>query len=519
MANNILSIGDPALTLNDIEQFLSQKSKIEISAQSRQRIAASRQVIEDILKSNRAVYGVNTGFGNFSEVRIKPDTVAELQRRLVLSHAAGVGDPIPHSVVKLMMLLKLKSLALGYSGVRTDVVEMLADMLNSEILPVIPDQGSVGASGDLAPLAHMALTMIGEGEAFAATRGKEDHWQRMRSSDALKIAGLRPLTFQAKEGLAVLNGTQAMTAFAVYALIRLNNLLKVADITGAMTLEALLGTLTPFDSRIQEIRNHTGQKLVAENFRKILAASPIVESHKFSDHKVQDAYSLRCIPQVHGAVRDTFAFASSVLLNEANGVTDNPLVFPAENDVLSGGNFHGAPVAQTADFLTIAITDLASIAERRIEHMLDPSVSQLPAFLTEEGGLNSGFMMAHVTAAALVSESKVLSHPASVDSIPTSANKEDHVSMGYHAARKLVQVTRNLENILAIELLCAAQAIDFRKPVSPSAATGAALNLLRNGVPGWTEDRLMHRDIVLAAELIHSGRIVSAVESQTGPLH
>ena len=519
MVNNTLSIGDPALSLQDIAQFLSQKTKIEISKQSSQRIAASRQVIEDILKSNRAVYGVNTGFGNFSEVRIKPDTVAELQRRLVLSHAAGVGDPIPRPVVKLMMLLKLKSLALGYSGVRPEVVDMLASLLNNDILPVIPDQGSVGASGDLAPLAHMALTMIGEGEVFVPVGGKDEHWDRIRSIDALKNAGLQPLSFQAKEGLAVLNGTQAMTAYALYALIRTNNLLKVSDITGAMTLEALLGTLTPFDNRIQDIRNHTGQKLVAENFRKILAGSQIVESHKFSDHKVQDAYSLRCIPQVHGAVRDTFAFASLVLLNEANGVTDNPLVFPAENDVLSGGNFHGAPVAQTADFLTIALTDLASIAERRIEHMLDPSVSQLPAFLTEEGGLNSGFMMAHVTAAALVSESKVLSHPASVDSIPTSANKEDHVSMGYHAARKLAQVTRNLENVLAIELLCAAQAIDFRKPVLPSVATGAALTLLRSSVPGWTEDRLMHRDIVLAADLINTGRIVSAVEKHSGTLH
>jgi histidine ammonia-lyase len=323
---------------------------------------------------------------------------------------------------------------------------------------------------------------------------------------------------EAKEGLAILNGTQAMSAYATYALVKTKNLLKAADIIGAMSLEALLGTLTPFDERIQKIRNHTGQITVAENVRKILADSPIVASHRYSHHKVQDAYSLRCIPQVHGAVRDTVNHVESVVVNEINGVTDNPLVFPENNDVLSGGNFHGAPVAQVSDFLSIALTDLSSISERRIEHMLDPSVSQLPAFLTEDGGLNSGYMMAHVTSASLVSENKVLSHPASVDSIPTSANKEDHVSMGLHAARKALQITQNLESVLAIELLCACQALEFRFPVSPAKGTRAALKLVRDFVPTWSEDRLMHKDIEIALELITSGKLVEIVNRACGPL-
>jgi histidine ammonia-lyase len=329
---------------------------------------------------------------------------------------------------------------------------------------------------------------------------------------------LKPMTLAAKEGLAILNGTQAITAYGIWAVIKARQLVKIADIIGAMTLEALLGTLTPFDERIQQIRNHPGQALVAENFRRILPDSPIVDSHKESDHKVQDAYSLRCIPQVHGAARDGLTFVTDVFLREANGVTDNPLVFSETREVLSGGNFHGAPVAGAADFLAILMTDLASISERRIEHLLDHSVSELPPFLTTEGGLNSGFMMAHVTAAALLSECKVLSHPASVDSIPTSANKEDHVSMGLHAARKASEIVENLEHILSIELLCACQALDLRAPLKPALGTNAVLQLARKKIPFWKEDRLIAKDIDFSRELIRSGKIIAAAEKVTGRL-
>lgn len=516
MSENKLKICNSILNIDEIKKFIQLKPEINVDEDTISKINKSRQVIESILKSDDPVYGVNTGFGSFSETRIEPDTVAELQRRLVLSHAAGVGNPMPAPLVKLIMLLKVKSLSLGYSGVRYTIIEYLIRLLNNDVLPSIPEQGSVGASGDLAPLAHMALVLIGEGHAHI--KNDNNTVEKISGYEALKKAGLKPLILEAKEGLAILNGTQAMTAYATYALIKTKNLLKAADIIGAMSLESLLGTLTPFDERIHKIRNHTGQLTVAENVRKILAKSPIVASHRYSHHKVQDAYSLRCIPQVHGAVRDTVNHVASVLVNEINGVTDNPLVFPENNDVLSGGNFHGAPVAQVSDFLSIALTDLSSISERRIEHMLDPSVSQLPAFLTEEGGLNSGYMMAHVTSAALVSENKVLSHPASVDSIPTSANKEDHVSMGLHAARKALQITHNLENILAIELLCACQALEFRAPITPAIPTQAALSLVRKSVPTWSEDRLMHKDIEIALDLIKSEKLVDIVEAECGPL-
>ena len=508
------------LTIDDLDTFLQKRYEIGFSAEMRPRIDAARQVIDNILAARKPVYGVNTGFGNFSEVRIPLETVNELQRRLVLSHAAGVGPPMPLDIVRLMMLLKIKSLALGHSGCRWETIQLLTDMLNHQILPCIPQKGSVGASGDLAPLAHMALVLIGQGSAFVAD---SDHrsgseWQQLDGKQALKKYNLKPITLAAKEGLAILNGTQAITAYGIWAVIKARQLVKIADIIGAMTLEALLGTLTPFDERIQQIRNHPGQVLVAENFRRILPDSPIVDSHKESDHKVQDAYSLRCIPQVHGAARDGLTFVTDVFLREANGVTDNPLVFSETREVLSGGNFHGAPVAGAADFLAILMTDLASISERRIEHLLDHSVSELPPFLTTEGGLNSGFMMAHVTAAALLSECKVLSHPASVDSIPTSANKEDHVSMGLHAARKASEIVENLEHILSIELLCACQALDLRAPLKPAPGTNAVLQLARKKIPFWKEDRLIAKDIDFSRELIRSGKIIAAAEKVTGRL-
>ncbi|GIX47835.1 MAG: histidine ammonia-lyase [Candidatus Tectimicrobiota bacterium] len=503
------------LTLSTLTAWLAHPQPVRLAPQQRQAMQHSRQVVEALLKTGRPVYGVNTGFGKFAEVRIPQAQVGELQRRLVLSHAAGVGPPMPREVVRLMLLLKARALAQGYSGCRPEVVDLLLALLNHDILPVVPSQGSVGASGDLAPLAHLALVLLGQGEAWQRGDGG---WQRTDGGTALRRAGLQPLCLEAKEGLALLNGTQAMAAYLVWTLGRARTLLKVADLTGAISLEALLGTLTAFDARIQQLRPHPGQQQVAANVRRLLAASPIVASHRFSDHKVQDAYSLRCIPQVHGAVRDAVAHVADVVEREINAVTDNPLVFAAEGEVLSGGNFHGEPLALAADYLAIALSELASIAERRIAHLLDPALSELPGFLVPEGGLNSGFMLAQVTAAALVSENKVLAHPASVDSIPTSANKEDHVSMGLHAARKAAQIADNLEQVLAIELLCGVQALDLRAPLAPAPATAAVRDLVRRHLPFWQEDRLLHRDLEVARQLVASGQAVQAAEAVCGPL-
>jgi len=483
---------------------------------SRTMIERSHKTIHDIIQSGKVVYGVNTGFGKFADVRIRKDETEELQRRLVLSHAAGVGELIPPEIVRLMMLLKIKNLSLGHSGVRAEIVHMLIDLVNKRITPVVPAKGSVGASGDLAPLAHMTLVMMGEGEAFIES--DEGELSRVTGKAALESAGLHPITLQAKEGLALLNGTQAMQAYGVAAILEALNLLKCADIIASMSLEGLLGTLTAFDARIHQIRNHPGQQKVAENVRKILQESSIVDSHRFSDHKVQDAYSLRCIPQVHGAVRDAVTHVAQVFEREMNGVSDNPLVFPETSEVLSGGNFHGEPLALGADYLSISIAELANISERRIEHMLDPSVSEMAGFLTEGGGLNSGFMIGHVTAAALVSENKTLAHPASVDSIPTSANKEDHVSMGLFACRKALDIIRNTETVLAIELLCASQALDLRAPIMPSPVTERVLDTVREQVAHWKEDRFLHPDILKAQAMIHTGEIVRAAEAVAGEL-
>ncbi|MGD9899440.1 MAG: histidine ammonia-lyase [Calditrichaceae bacterium] len=511
MTDRKLLIGEQDLTLDDIKFFLKSNPLIAFEESVRKKINESRQIIKDIVGSGKVVYGVNTGFGKFADVKIKKEETAELQRRLVLSHAAGVGNPMPVETVRLMMILKIKNLSQGYSGVRIEVVQMLADLLNKGITPVVPEKGSVGASGDLAPLAHMALVLIGEGEAFY--EGK-----RIESKEALRRAGLKSLVLEAKEGLAILNGTQAIQAQGIRALIQAKNLVKSADIIGAVSLEGLLGTLSAFDPRIHEIRRHPGQQKVAANFLKILQHSQIVESHRFSDHRVQDAYSLRCMPQVHGAVRDGLEYVESVFVREMNGVTDNPLVFPDNGDVLSGGNFHGEPVALASDYLGIIMAEIANISERRIEHMLDPSVSEMAGFLTEDGGLNSGFMIAQVTAAALVSENKVLAHPASVDSIPTSANKEDHVSMGTYAARKALEIVGNVENVLAIELICGCQALDLRAPFQPSAGTLEILDLVRSKIAHWKEDRLIHKDIDAAREFIQSGDVVSYMEKVTGEL-
>ncbi len=506
-----LILGEHDLTLNDLDFFLKVHPRVLLDKRLKERIEQSHQVIRKIVQENRVVYGVTTGFGKFADMRIKPEQTKELQRRLVLSHAAGVGRPMPKQIVRLMMLLKVKNLSQGFSGVRLKVVQQLLDMLNKNVVPVVPQKGSVGASGDLAPLAHMALVMIGEGEAFL--KG-----ERLPGGEALARVGLKPLELEAKEGLAVLNGTQAIQAYGAFTLIRARNLIKSADIIAAMSLEGLLGTLTAFDERIQKVRRHPGQVTVASNFRRLLKGSPIVESHRYSSHRVQDAYSLRCIPQVHGAIRDALDHVISVFEREMNGVTDNPLIFPDNGDVLSGGNFHGEPLALAADYLGIILAELADISERRIEHMMDPAVSEMAGFLTEEGGLNSGFMIAQVTAAALVSENKVLAHPASVDSIPTSANKEDHVSMGTHAARKAYEILKNSERVLGIELMCAAQGLDLRKPLKPALATETILKRFRQKVPYLSEDRIMYTDIEKATEMVLSAELIRIAEEVIGPL-
>ncbi len=512
MTNETLNIGLQDLSLKDLEYFLKAEPRVVIEDEVKAQIEKSHHVIQEIVEQERVVYGVTTGFGKFADVRIKAEQTRELQKRLVLSHAAGTGKPMIPEIVRLMMLLKIKNLSQGFSGVRLTVVEQLVNMLNKGVVPVVPEKGSVGASGDLAPLAHMALVMIGEGEAFY--QGK-----RLPGKHALEAAGLQPIHLEAKEGLAVLNGTQAIQAYGVYSLIQAWQLVKTADVIAAMSLEGLLGTLTAFDERIQKVRKHPGQLQVARNFLKILKESPIVESHKTSDHRVQDAYSLRCIPQVHGAIRDGLEYVTQVFEREINGVTDNPLVFPENGDVLSGGNFHGEPVALAADYLGILMSELANISERRIEHMMDPHMSEMAGFLTEEGGLNSGFMIAQVTAAALVSENKVLAHPASVDSIPTSANKEDHVSMGTHAARKALQIIENTQTVLAIELMCACQGLDLRKPLLPAKASKAVLDAFREQIPFWDKDRVMYPDIEKARQFVVQARPLKLVERVVGSLN
>lgn len=495
------------LTLDTLEQILTDGLQVKISGHAAALVQQSREIIEHITMSGTVVYGVNTGFGKFSDVRISDDRIEQLQTHLVRSHAAGVGEPFAEPIVRAMLLLKINGLAKGYSGVRMDVIDLLIGMYNHGVLPVIPQKGSVGSSGDLAPLAHLALCMIGEGECFY--KG-----QRLPAAAALAETGLEPLHLQSKEGLAILNGTQAMTAVGSICLMRANNLIECADIFGAMSTEVLLCTDAAFDERIHNARNQEGQIVSAENLRTLLHHSPMVQSHK-ACAKVQDAYSVRCMPQVHGASRDAITHARRVVEREMNAASDNPLIFIDKGDVVSGGNFHGQPVALVMDYLAVAMAEIGNISERRIAWMMDAHLSDgLPAFLAKDGGLNSGYMIAQYTAAALVSENKSLAHPASVDSVPTSANKEDHVSMGTIAARKCLQIIENVETILAIEYLCAAQAADFRKPLELATLTGRAYRLLRQSVPPLDKDRETHLDISGAVDLVRSRRVVEDVWSQ-----
>lgn len=524
------------LTIEEVETIANKQGKVELSAAALEQIQKSREVVEGYLQRGDVVYGITTGFGKFKDIYIAPEQTEQLQRNFLFSHACGMGELFDSNTVRAITLLRANALAKGFSGIRPEVVNLLVELLNHEIHPIIPQQGSVGASGDLAPLSHLALVLIAEGSA--EYKGKV-----LSGKEALEAAGLRPVVLKAKEGLALTNGTQVMSALGCLVVSEADRLAKMADIIGAMSLEAQLGSQKAFLAPVHDVRPHPGQKASASNLLKLLAESELMESHKDCP-MVQDAYSLRCMPQVHGASRQAFKHAREVLAIEINSATDNPLVFP--DQVISGGNFHGQPLALVLDYVGIALAELANISERRTERLVNPALSNgLPAFLTRNGGLNSGYMIAQYTAAAIVSENKVLAHPASVDSIPTSANQEDHVSMGTISARKARTIMHNLRRVLAIELLCAAQGLDMRCGVIDSvpdighvskgsgkftpgsdtehgmkAGLGveAAYRFVRNHIPFLEEDREMHLDMARAEEIIASGELLTVVENAIGPL-
>lgn len=507
---NALHITGNDLTLEAVREVAAARRPALLAPDAREAVHLARAVVDDIVASNKVAYAITTGVGKLSDVRIAGDQIRELQVNLVRSHAVGVGTPLSIPETRAMMLLRANSLAKGYSGVRAIVIDTLCEMLNRGVTPVVPSQGSVGASGDLAPLAHLALALIGEGECF------DEKGAHISSADALKRAQIKPLTLESKETISLINGTQAMLAVGTLALLAAETLVNTADVLGGLACDALKGTDAAFDERIHKARPHSGQMKTAANLRHMLEGSQIRESHRECG-RVQDAYSLRCIPQVHGAVRDTFEHCRAVFDTEANSAVDNPLVFitdakRAEGDVISGGNFHGEPLAFALDFLAIALSALAGISERRIERLVNPALSEgLPPFLAPGAGLNSGFMMPQVTAAALVSENKVLAHPASVDSITTSGNKEDYVSMGMTAALKLRRVVENTRNVLAIEAMAVAQAIDFLAPLKTSKRGQAAHAAIRSVCPAMEKDRVMYGDIARISELIATGKIAEAL--------
>ncbi len=497
------------LSITQVVKAVRDGTSVAMAAESLPGIEASRLFVEELVAKDAPVYGISTGVGKLADTKISSASVQQLQRNLILSHSCGVGEPLPAEIVKAMMLIRANTLMRGYSGVRASLIQMLIDMLNTGVVPLVPHQGSVGASGDLIPLAHIAAVMIGEGYAYVDERC-------LPGAQALHAVGLNPVVLQAKEGLALINGTQYMTAYGVMAVYDGQVAAKSADIASAVTMEALDGIPDAFDERVQQLRPHKGQITTASNLRRILQGSGRV--HRSHRERVQDAYSLRCVPQVHGATRDALAVAWQVMAVELNSVTDNPLILWDDQEVLSAGNFHGQPLALPLDYLGIALAELASISQYRIERLVNPTLSGLPAFLVEGGGLHSGFMITQYNAAALVSENKVLAHPASVDSIPTSADQEDHVSMGSIAARKCVSILSNLQNVLAVELLCGCQALEFvdRQKLSP--AVKAVYGRVRAEIPPLTEDRILAGDIQTMCQLLRSGTILHAVETVVGPL-
>jgi histidine ammonia-lyase len=499
----VLRLDGNGLNLEALRAVAERSVRVALSPAARRAMRASRRVVDRAIRSGARVYGVTTGFGKFADVPIPPDQIATLQRNLIRSHAAGVGRPLEDRVVRAMMALRANALARGQSGIRVATVESLLKLLAADILPLVPEQGSVGASGDLAPLAHLALALIGEGRV--RVRGRS-----FPAGRALRRARISPVVLAAKEGLALVNGVQMSVAVGGLALARALELCRVADLAGAASLDASRGSDAAFDARIMAARPHPGAADSAANLRSLLRGSAIRESHRGCG-RVQDNYALRCMPQVHGAARDAFGHAREVLEREMNSATDNPLVFAGRGDIVSGGNFHGAPVGLVLDYAAVAATDLASISERRIEKLVNPALSDLPAFLVREGGLNSGLMMAQVTAASLVSECKVLSHPASVDSIPTSAAKEDHVSMSPIAARKFAAIVQNLERVLAIELIVAFQAMDFLRPLRSSATVERVRRDFRRVVRAWDRDRELNPDLEKAHEFLAGAPIARAI--------
>jgi histidine ammonia-lyase len=507
-----LHINGNDLTLDAVREVAVERRPVLLDPDARETVNRSRAVVDALVANNKVSYAITTGVGKLSDTHIAGDQIRELQTNLVRSHAVGVGEPLSIAETRAMMLLRANSLSKGYSGVRYVVIDALCEMLNRSVTPMVPSQGSVGASGDLAPLAHLALALIGEGECV------DERGQRITSAESLRRAQIKPLVLEAKEAVSLINGTQGMLAVGILALLAAETLVDSADVIGALALDALRGTDVAFDERIHKVRPHNGQLTTAANLRKMLEGSQLRESHRDCD-RVQDAYSLRCMPQVHGAVRDTLTHCREVMEIEVNSAVDNPLVFvknlkqaDGQGDVVSGGNFHGEPLAFVLDFLGIALTALAGISERRIERLVNPALNEgLPPFLAPGAGLNSGFMMPQVTAAALASENKVLAHPASVDSITTSGNKEDYVSMGMTASLKLKRIVENTRNVMAIEAMAAAQALDFLAPLKTSKRGQAAHAAIRAVCPTMDRDRVMYQDFVRIAEVIASGKVAEVL--------
>jgi len=503
-------LGIDGMSLENLVAIAREGAKVRLTRESEERLLNARNLIEKWVQEERVIYGITTGFGALSDVTISKEDTQCLQENILMSHAAGVGNILDKETVRAIMTLRIKDLARGHSGIRLETVRFLIDLLNCGVCPVIPEKGSVGASGDLAPLAHLSLILIGQGEAFYES-------QRMSGLEVLKKCGMKPLQLEAGEGLALVNGTQMMTAIgglSVYDSLRLS---KMTDVAAAMSLEVLMGSRTEFDPRIHQVRPHPGQILTADNMERITRNSEIISSHKDCS-RIQDAYTLRCSPQVHGTSKDAITYAKRVVETEMNSSTNNPLIFAESEEFLLGGNFHGQPVALAMDFLCIAISELANISERRIERLVNPQISGLPAFLVSDGGLNSGLMIAQYTAASLVSENKVLSHPACVDSIPTSANKEDHVSMGSISARKCREIVKNTEHVIAIELLCSAQAMDLFTNMKPGEGTLIAYKIIRDAVPHLEKDRILSKDIETVVYLMRSEKILEEVEKVVGKL-
>lgn len=503
-------LGVEGMNLEELVAVARQDAAIRLTAESEKRIRDARQLVEEWVREGKIIYGITTGFGGLSDVIISERDTRQLQKNILMSHAAGVGNIFNRETVRAILTLRIKDLARGNAGIRLETVQHLITLLNKGIHPVVPEKGSVGASGDLAPLAHLSLVLIGQGEAVY--EGK-----RLSGLEALQQGGLEPLQLEAGEGLALVNGTQVMTAIGGLAVYDSARLAKMIDISAAMSLEVLMGTRTEFDQRIHRVRPHAGQLAAAANMDRLTKNSEIITSHA-DCCRIQDAYTLRCSPQVHGATRDAIAYVRSVLETEINASTNNPLIFPDTDEFLLGGNFHGQPVALALDFLGLSVSEFANISERRIERLVNPQLSGLPAFLVSDGGLNSGFMIAQYTAAALVSENKILSHPACVDSIPTSANKEDHVSMGTISARKCREIVKNTEQVIAIELLCAAQAMDLFTNMKPGEGTLAAYQTIREHIPHLDKDRVLSKDIETLAKGLRRGDILEAVEKVVGEL-